>query len=234
MSVLFICVINQRMYRYLLFIIFSISACLDPAPTKVIDLRPTERKDYVELKAVNNINTWGDLINSLCSQSGRNEQTLYSDHKNIFFRLSLSADTLLEISSNDDYIALSPFFYCGFGHPKKMISFYQIDNELRFGSVMINNSGDLKRSLKGFYQLDSTSNYHLLEYVSFTTFKIGLHPNDELKEGVGLIKKIALTYLELREEYPNDIPNFQIFLDAPPPPPPPPPPPTLPEPLPEN
>jgi len=46
-----------------------------------------------------------------------------------------------------------------------------------------------------------------------------------LNKGVGLIKKIVLTYLELREEYPNDIPNFQFFLTIaiiPPPPPPPP------------
>ncbi|HKK63827.1 MAG TPA: hypothetical protein VJ951_14780 [Bacteroidales bacterium] len=213
------------MYKYFLFIIFSISACLDPAPTKVIDLRPTEPEGYVELQDVNNINTWGDFIKSLCSQSGAYKQPLYSDRKNIFFRLSLSADTLLEVNSNDDYVALSPFFYCGFGHSKKMISFYQIDNELRFNGGVIHDLGDLKRSLKSFYQLDSTSNYHLSEEVSATTFKIALDSNFELNKGVGLIKKIVLTYLELREEYPNDIPNFQFFLTIaiiPPPPPPPP------------
>lgn len=204
------------------------SACVDPTPPQIIDLRSTERKNYVELTSTNKIHTWGDFIDSLCSQSGQNDPTIYSNNRNLFFRVSLSTDTLVEAESNDDYLALSPYMYCGRGHPVKMLAFFQVDNEVRFNGGVIRNSEDYKKKLKGFYRLDTglSFNYPLPEKVHPTMFRIQLYHNDKLRDGLRLINRIVLSYLELSEEYPNDIPSFQIFLDKMYPPPPPPPPPS--------
>lgn len=201
------------MYRYLFLMLFFLSACNETEYPKVIDLRMSNNANYVALDNIEAIDSWGAFIDSLCHQSRQDKPTPDHNYQNVFFKLSLSEDTLVQESLDDDYIALSPFFYCGYGCYRKTITLTLSEGEILWDHHPIKNGNELKEKLKGFYELDTarTSKYSLPKRVDYR-LDIAFYRDHSLEEGLFLLKQIALTYLELKEQYPDEIPKMRVLL----------------------